>query len=383
VPAPVVEALRRAAPQKDYLPVRGLPELREAVADFHRRNDGVAAQAEDVLIGPGSKELMFLLQIVYYGEILITSPAWVSYLPQAQIIGRRVGRLHTTYDKDFKLDLDAFVASIDAVNDKLRPRLLVLNYPNNPTGASYTADELEALADVLRRYEIIVLSDEIYGLLEYDGAHVSIARYYPERTIISSGLSKWCGAGGWRLGTFVFPHDMRWLLDAMAAVASETYTSVSAPIQHASITAFRGGVEIDNYLRQVRRILATLGHRSAAILRDAGLSVVEPSGAFYVFPDFSPFRERLEQRGIRDGATLCRRMLDEIGVACLPASAFVRSRSELDARLAFVDFDGAAALAAAEKTPLDQPLPNGFLEERCGSVLRGMNRLAEWIGQQS
>jgi len=94
--------------------------------------------------------------------------------------------------------------------------------------------ELEELAAVARRFGVILLSDEIYGQLHHQGAHVSVARFYPEGTIISSGLSKWCGAGGWRLGTFTFPGELRWLLDAMASVASETYTSTCAPIQYAA-----------------------------------------------------------------------------------------------------------------------------------------------------
>ena len=102
---------------------------------------------------------------------------------------------------------------------------------------------------------MIVLSDEIYGRLHHTGEHVSIGRYYSEGSIISSGLSKWCGAGGWRLGTFVFPPQLDWLATAMAAVASETYTSVSAPIQHAAIRAFEGDAEIEQYLWQIRRIL--------------------------------------------------------------------------------------------------------------------------------
>ena len=199
VPEAVVEALRANAAEKDYLPVKGLPALREAVADCHREHDHVDAHPDRVLIGPGSKELMFLLQLIYYGEILVATPCWVSYLPQAQIIARRVSRLHTTYDDGWKISRESLLASIERVHDDSRPRILVLNYPDNPTGATYTSAELEAITEVVRRYRVLVLSDEIYGRLHYQGEHVSIARYYPEGTVISSGLSKWCGAGGWRL----------------------------------------------------------------------------------------------------------------------------------------------------------------------------------------
>ncbi len=103
VPNTVVEALRKNASQKDYLPVEGLPELRETVAAHHRRTFGIACSADDVLIGPGSKELMFLLQLVYYGDLVIPTPTWVSYAPQAKIIGRQIHLLPTSMESDWHL----------------------------------------------------------------------------------------------------------------------------------------------------------------------------------------------------------------------------------------------------------------------------------------
>ena len=119
-------------------------------------------------------------------------------------------------------------------------KLLILNYPNNPTGLTYGATALAALATVCRAHNIVVISDEIYGRVNHSDTHHSIAQYYPEGTIVCSGLSKWAGAGGWRLGYAVFPPDLRPLLNATKSVASETFTSVSAPIQYAAIT-FDGG----------------------------------------------------------------------------------------------------------------------------------------------
>lgn len=378
VPSPMVNALRLAAPQKDYLPVRGLPELTEAVATFHRRKDLIDAHGDRVLVGPGSKELMFLLQLTFYGELLLRTPCWVSYVPQARILGKRISLFSTTFQSGWKITPDLLESSLELVNDRTRPRLLVMNYPSNPTGHSYHEDELKALAELARRYELIVLSDEIYGQLHYRGEHVSIARYYPERTIVSSGISKWCGAGGWRLGTFLFPKGLEWLLEAMAAVASETYTSVSAPIQYAAIEAFRCGIEIERYLCHARRILSALARTCVSTLRDAGIRLIDPVGAFYLFLDFSEVADRLRARGITDSVQLCRRLLDETGVAILPGESFGRPRSELTARLAFVDFDGAKALAMSETVPLDQPLPDSVLSQCCAEVLAGTARIAEW-----
>ena len=382
VPTSVVEALRLAAPEKDYLPVKGLPALREAVADYHRHKDQIDTHADGVIVGPGSKELMFILQLVYYGEILLVPPCWVSYWPQARIIGRRISLIHTSQDSGLKLTAEQLQKSLDIVGDDHRPRLLVLNYPSNPTGQTFAAAELKDIAEVCRRFNIIVLSDEIYGQLHFKGEHVSIGRYYPEGTIVSSGISKWCGAGGWRLGTFTFPRELDWLVDAMAAVASETYTSVSAPIQHAAIIAFHCGVDIERYLWHARRVLGEIARRSVQILEDAGIRVLAPAGGFYLWLDFSRHAAQLVERGIKDGTTLCDRIVEETGVAILPGVAFGRSRADLTARLAFVDFDGARALAASETVSLDHPLPDGMIDQQCGHLLEGMGKLAAWVNAE-
>jgi len=380
VPVRVVEALRLAAMEKDYLPVKGLPALREAVAEFHRAKDQVEAHPDRVIVGPGSKELMFLLQLVFYGEILVATPCWVSYQPQARIIGRTVKLVPTDFARQWKITPQQLHQTIETTRDDYRPRLVVLNYPANPSGMSYSADELKEIAEVARRYQCLVLSDEIYGQLHHTGEHVSIGRFYPEGTIISSGLSKWCGAGGWRLGTFVLPPDLEWLLDAMAAVASESYTSVSTPIQYAAVRAFRGGVIMERYLWHVRRILSTLARQCTHLLKQAGIRVHPPTGAIYLFLDFSPFADALSERGINNGTALCDRLLAETGVAILPGVAFARPARELTARLSYIDFDGARALAASENIPLDQELTEDFASQWCGHVLEGVRRIAAWIG---
>lgn len=377
VPQPVVDELKVNAHQKDYLPVMGLRELRGAVAEYHRRTDGIDYTGEDILIGPGSKELMFILQLVYYGDLVIPTPSWVSYAPQAQIIGRHIRWLQTSPANGLRLTPGEIEKLCE--KDPDRPRLVILNYPNNPTGCTYKIDELKAIAQVARKYRLIVLSDEIYGELHHLGQHVSIARYYPEGTIISGGLSKWCGAGGWRLGTFVFPKSLYWLRDAMGVVASETYTATSAPIQYAAVRAFRRGAEIEQYLFQARRILRTLGRYFARRLQKSGVSVPEPDGAFYLFANFDPFKEALLRKGIDTSEKLCEHLLEETGVAILPGSVFGRQPEELSARLAYVDFDGARALVAAGQVSSNKPLDTSFYKLYAPKVMTAIDRICNWL----
>ena len=379
-PFPVAHCVRRELEKnafpKDYLAVKGLWELREVVAEYFRRTQGIQSDGGDILIGPGSKELMFLLQLVYYGDLVIPTPAWVSYAPQATIVGRRVHWLPTLAQNEWKLTPQALV---DLCNgDPDRPRIVVLNYPSNPTGSSYTMPELKALAKTARQFRLLLLSDEIYGELHHQGRHVSIARYYPEGTIVSTGLSKWCGAGGWRLGAFSFPRTLRWLLEAMGAVASETFTWTSAPIQYAAVRAFRGGEEIESYLVHSRKILRNLGRYCYRRLEGAGIHAVKPQGAFYLLPDFSHHRERLARRGVSTSRALCLRLMDDTGVAVLPGEAFGRPEDELTVRMAYVDFDGARALAVAQEMGTDEALNGDFLETFCPNVTTAVERMCAW-----
>lgn len=374
VPPSVVEALRRAAPLKDYVPVRGYRPLRETVTEFLHRRHGIERTRRQVLIGPGSKELIFLTQLAYAGELLVPSPSWVSYAPQARIIGRRVTWLSTDIGHDWKLLPDAIDAHCSRAPGL--PRLLVLNYPGNPTGVSYSESELAALAEVARRHQVLVVSDEIYADLDHEGRTASISHHYPEGTIVSTGLSKWCGAGGWRLGVFSFPAELEWLCSAMASIASETYTAVNTPVQHAAVVAFQGGPEIEAYLISTRAILRELGRKCARTLLGAGCRLARLDGAFYLFPDFTPHRDRLAARGAVDSRTLAERLLEDTGVAALPGVAFGRPQDELTLRLSYVNFDGAVALAAAQR---GVGIDEAFLRRYCADTIEAIEQIAGWV----
>jgi aspartate aminotransferase len=375
VPQIMVDALQEHAAEKDYLPVKGLPALRRAIVDYYRRTQRLDYLPENVLVGPGTKELMFLVQLVYYGDLVIPAPSWVSYAPQARIIGRHLNWLPTDIETGLGVTPEALERLCAA--DPHRPRLLILNYPGNPTGTAYSDEQLRGIAEVARKYRVLLLADEIYSGLRFDGVHTSIARYYPEGTILSNGLSKWAGAGGWRLGAFVFPATLTWLVDAMAAVASETFTSTAAPIQYAAVRGFEPSPEWDKYLDRARKVLRSLMLYSYRRLRSVGAELAEPRGGFYVFPNFSPPRTRLDARGIRTSRELCERALEELGVAFLPGSVFGRPDNELSVRISCVDFDGGAALEAAAE--LDELADEDFLKTYCNPTFDAINRLCDWV----
>ena len=374
VPEVVVSALRLHAHEKDYLPVKGLYLLRETVARYYQRRDGIPWQAEEVLVGPGSKELIFNLQMACEGDLLIPAPSWVSYAPQAQLLGRKVFHLPTKPENHWRLqadELDAFCRQ-----EPERTRILILNYPSNPTGCSYDADSLKALAEVARQYGIIVVADEIYAETTFAGNHQSMSVYYPEGTVISSGLSKWCGAGGWRLGVMLLPDTLRPLQDAMAIIASETFTSISAPTQYAACTAFSESAALDAYLVATRAVLKRISSHMVKRLRAVGLEMEEPVGGFYLLTSFAALRSKLEQKGIFSSKQLCEKLLEEAGVALLPGSDFGLDDSQLYTRMAFVDFDGDRALRAINDNSLNE---EAFIEANCPKLVQACDRIENWL----
>lgn len=375
VPAIVTEALQHSAHEKDYLPVRGLEPLRETVARYYQQRDAVPRSSDNILVGPGSKELLFNLQMACDGDLLIPAPSWVSYAPQAELLGRKVHYLKTSPDHQWRIDpeaLDRFCA-----DEPDRTRILILNYPSNPTGCNYDELSLKALADVARKHQIIMVADEIYGETTFVGEHQSIAVYYPEGTVISSGISKWCGAGGWRLGVMVFPDELKAVQDAMAVIASETFTSTSAPTQYAACTAFTPSKAMDAYLDASRLVLKTIADSMVSRLRAFKIDLVSPVGGFYLFAGFSQWRDQLKSLGITTDEELCAELLEATGVAMLPGSDFGMEPEQLYVRMAYVDFDGEAALQALASGSV----PERFMEEYCPKLLMACERLETFLGQ--
>ena len=192
VPDSVISALKNNANKNTYLPMQGLEELRLAIANYLNKNNNNNFKSEDILIGPGTKELMLLTQIAFQGEVLLPAPSWVSYQPQALIAKNKVHWIQTTDSSNWFPTAEQLENKIKSIENK--NLLLFINSPNNPSGA--ICKNLQEIAEVAKKYKLIILSDEIYSQLTFDNQYKSISIFYPEGTIVSTGLSKWCGAGG-------------------------------------------------------------------------------------------------------------------------------------------------------------------------------------------
>ncbi|XP_072033728.1 aspartate aminotransferase-like [Amphiura filiformis] len=383
-PFPVLKSAQKSlgehAWQSAYLPVAGLPELRARICNFHSKLDGlVHLQSDNVVVGPGSKELIFLLLHVFDGDVLILSPSWTTYKPQTLLAGKKAIEVSTKFEDNWKIkpkDLEKIIME----NCVSPNRLLIFCNPDNPTGTCYSAEDLEALSVVLRKHNTIVLSDEIYARLHFDNNHISIAKVYPEGTILSSGISKWASAGGWRLGYSIYPSELKELNKAVCSAASHTYSCAPAPVQYAAVRLFCYEEDTMSYVLHCRRILAAVAKYCYKQLTSVGVKAVMPTSGFYIFPDFEILKPAFDRRGIETCTQMCEALFEETNVAVMAGGpAFLRPTHEFTVRLCYINFDGARALVGSEKFGVDEPLTDAFLHEYCLPVVEGIQAIKKWV----
>ena len=311
IPTDIVNELKNNAHQNKYLPMQGLDDLRNSIAKYTSAKKNYSYTSNNVIIGPGSKELMFLLHVIFDGEVILPVPSWVSYMPQA-IIGRNKVQLLQTKRENNWFPAGSEIEKIILKNKK-KNYLLFLNSPNNPSGQ--ICENLEEISQIVKKYNLIVLSDEIYSELSFNDDYKSISNFCPEKTIISTGLSKWCGAGGWRLGYFIIPENLKIIRDTLNILASETFSAVSAPIQYAAIQAYEGNHMY--YIKSSKEILKAVGNYVYENLNSNNILINKSQGGFYLMPEFVKAKSKFSS-----SSEMCNNILKETGVALLPGSDF-------------------------------------------------------------
>jgi len=362
IPEYIVNELKKNSHQNKYLPMQGLPELRETIASYISNKKNYNYKTDNVIVGPGTKELMFLLHILFDGDVILPAPSWVSYAPQAVIGRNNIHWIETKRENNWFPTADEIEKIIS--KNKSKNYLLFLNSPNNPSGQ--ICENLEEIASVANKYNLIILSDEIYSELSFEKNFKSISNFCPEKTIISTGLSKWCGAGGWRLGYFIIPESLKQITNKLKVLASETFTSVSAPIQYAAISAYKN--DHSDYIEKSRNILKSLGEYVYDNLKSNDVIINKPRGGFYLMPEFA-------NKNFSTSSEMCKTILRDTGVALLPGSDFGCSEKKMLARLSFTDFDGVSFMNDVKKNKI---INLNSINNFAPKIVEGTKRLREW-----
>lgn len=331
--------LARAAACGSYGPVAGDRRLREAAAGYWTRRS-LPTHPEAVVAGPGSKPLLFGLLLAIGTDIAVPRPSWVSYAAQTRLIGATPRFVAAVPGEGGICDpgeLDRVVTASRSSGHHIGAVLVTV--PDNPTGRLASPDAVRAMCAVADRHDLIIISDEIYRDLVHDPAAVflSPAEVAPGRTVVSTALSKMLSVGGWRIGVARMPAGRagQALRDRLVGVASEIWSAATGPVQHAAAVAFGEPAEVVERVKRSTALHATVCSAAAGICATAGLEVAPPQAAYYVYPDFEPWRGQLRARfGVRTGRDLAALLLERYGAGTLPGSAFGEDQSSLRLRLA-------------------------------------------------
>jgi len=292
-----------------YGPVLGLPALREAIAADVTARKGFAASPERVVVTPGAKPIMFyaIEALIEPGdEVIFPDPGFPIYESMTRYCGGTPVRLPIRQSNDFRIDLDELAGMITP-----RTKLLVINSPANPTGGLFTRGDIERIGELAVQHDLVVLADEIYGRIVYEGEHVSLASLpgLADRTIVLDGFSKTYAMTGWRLGYAILPEP---LLLPFSRLIVNSVSCTSMFSQVAAVEALTGPQDaVDTMVEEFRARRALIVAGLNAI---PGIDCHEPAGAFYVFPDVSG-------TGL-DGAAFADGLLAEAGVCVLAGTAF-------------------------------------------------------------
>ncbi len=320
-PAPIIEAAAQAMRDgwTHYTENTGLLELRRAIAAKLERDNGLTYTPEQIICSNGAKQSVAqaILALVRPGdEVLMLAPYWVSYPEMVRLAGGTPVSVEATSETEYKI-------TPEALENALTPqtRLLIFNSPSNPTGAVYTREEMEGLAEVLRRYpDVYVLSDEIYEYVIFDAEHVSFAALdgMKARTITVNGFSKGYAMTGWRLGYLAGETD---LVKACSKVQSQFTSAPSTISQKAGVAA----LEMDHapIAEMVAAFRARRDYLLGRLRAIDGLVLPKPEGAFYLFPDVSAFFGKSSGgRLIESAEELCFYLLEDHNVALVPGEGF-------------------------------------------------------------
>jgi len=305
----------------------GIPELREAIAEKLAKENGLSYSTNEIMVTSGAKQALFNLVMAVLDEgdeIIIPTPAWVSYEPMAAVAGAKAVLVESGPESGFLMSPEQLRANLTD-----RTKALMLNNPSNPTGGAYSRSELEALADVLRDTNVLVIADEIYEKLVYDDLSFtswgSLGAEWKERCVIVNGVSKAYAMTGWRIGYAAAPAE---LIKAMGKIQGHSTSNANAIAQKAAVEALRGPQD------EVETMRLAFAERRDLMLAEMrtipDVVCAKARGAFYLFPDWSAYLGRkVGDREIKTCVDLANYMIEEAHVAVVPGAGFGTDRGYL------------------------------------------------------
>lgn len=289
-----------------YTPSAGIPELREAIANKLREENGLNVSKDNIIVTPGSKQAIFyaIMALIDEGdEVIVPTPAWPSYMEIVSLAGGKVREIPS--NSDFSLDIEGVK---EAINNKTK--LIIINSPNNPTGYVMNRNEIKALAEVAMDFDLFILSDEVYEKLIYEGEHISIGSIpgMEDRTLTVNGFSKTYAMTGWRLGYIAAPKP---IASAINKLQQHSASCAASFVQIAGIEALSPNTPIRPMVEEFKR---RRDYICSALEKISWFKIYKPKGAFYIFPDISASGMNSDD--------FCDMLLEKLAISTTPGSIF-------------------------------------------------------------
>lgn len=351
-----VEKVKEYAHKKEYASCEGISSLNDQLKQLYNTDEC----KYNIVVGNGLKELLFIVQTTFKGKIIHVTPSWVSYSEHIDLLGKidDLIEIQTSIDNNFQIDCHELETVLQQYKDT--PKMILLNYPNNPTGTCYENEDLENMANLFRKYQCLVFADEIYLNLVYRNNQKSISYYLPELTLRGSSVSKDYACGGYRIGWCAFPTHQSEFFEKCRNYASRVYSCAPVPIQYATADLLADRKVCTSYVEKLKSLFQFIIQEVLQILAPTKLKFPVPCASWYVYIDFSNYREQFASLNVYNSIELSTYFMKKHNIVTVAAAHFRDDSFSL--RFSLVDFEFNVEDVKSIETVNIENMKNGFQE---------------------
>ena len=329
-----INKIKEHSHEKDYVSASGIDELKNLLVE---KNSYKNYKVENIILGNGLKELIYLVQLAFKGKIFHITPSWVSYKEQIIIMNREKDLIEipSNINNNYRINFELLETKLKEFENE--NKLLIFNNPNNPTGLFQNEDYIKRLSSLINKYNCVVFADEIYFNVTHFNNIVSLAEYSPHLVIRGSSVSKDLACGGYRLGWITFPKELNYLYEICNSYASSIYSCTALPIQYGTYYMLKNEEELNKFYEYNNIIYKFIVDNVEIILNNSNINFVTPNSSWYIFLYFDSFKNKLKKLNINSSHDLREYLLKELNILCVAGEAF--NIGGLNLRLSLIDIN--------------------------------------------
>lgn len=329
-----IEQMKKNCVKKEYTSCSGIDNLQNILKKkFSNENYKV----NNLLVGNGLKELLYIIQMAFDGKIFHIVPSWVSYYEQIKLLGREndLIQIETNIKDNYKINLDLLDKELGKFKNE--KKMIIFNNPNNPLGIMYLEEEVRKISNILKKHNVLVVADEIYLNLHHFNKFKSISYFLPNNTIRCSSVSKDLACGGYRLGWATFPKNISNFFEKCNSYSSSIYSCANTVCQYASYKMLNNEIILNEFFNFNNIIYKFIVEEIDKILKKSKIKYVKPNSSWYIFLNFDNYTEIFKRKNIENSYDLCKFLLDELSILCVAGESF--NIQGLNLRFSLIDIN--------------------------------------------